>query len=302
MELLWLRYFKKLAEKEHLTHTAEQLYISPPSLSATISRLEDELGVQLFDRPGRGISLNNNGRTFLRYVNIALSALDEAKHELVSINESSVNHLLIGVTSPVRYQRGLFAFMKAYPDINLSQNAIDLPYFNNSESLQNYDFVLSASIDFNIGDFDNAVLYSDDVPMLAVPSSHPFSSLKEISLYDARNEVFIVTPKGSSSRLYFEDFFNIAQITPKGILECDYSMRKQMIINKYGIGLSTLTASLDDRSSEIKYIRVSKPLYRRSHKISWHLNRNHNKVATLFYNFILSYYENGINGLFEETD
>ena len=49
MELLQLYYFKVLAEREHLTRTAESLMIAAPSLSATISRLENELGVKLFD-------------------------------------------------------------------------------------------------------------------------------------------------------------------------------------------------------------------------------------------------------------
>ena len=297
MELLWLRYFKKLAETEHLNHTAEQLYVSPPSLSATISRLEKELGVQLFDRSGRGICLNDNGRTFLRYVNIALSAVDEAKHEFTNERESSDTHLSIGVTSPVRYQQALISFMKKYPEITLSHNLIDLPHFNSDELLHKLDFVLSASIDFSFGDCDSTVLYSDDVPMLAVYSSHPFSPLHEISLYQADKEVFIVTPKGTSSRIFFDNLFAIADIKQVSILECDYSMRRRMIIDKYGIGLSTLSTSIDDRYSEIKYIRVAEPHYRRSHVISWHLNRNSTKAATLFYNFILSYYEKGAVGL-----
>ena len=50
MELLQLRYFKAVAENESLTQTANKLFISPPSLSSTISRLEKELGTELFDR------------------------------------------------------------------------------------------------------------------------------------------------------------------------------------------------------------------------------------------------------------
>ncbi len=297
MELLWLRYFKKLAETEHLTHVAEQLCVSPPSLSATISRLEKELGVQLFDRSGRGMCLNSNGRTFLRYANIALSAVDAARHEFSNERESSDYHLSIGVTSPARYQQALLSFIKAYPDITLSHNVIDLPHFNSDELLQQYDFVLSASMDFDFGDCDSCVLYSDDVPMLAVYAAHPFSSLQEISLYKADREVFIVTPKGTSSRLFFDDFLAAANVTPIRILECDYSMRRRMIIDKYGIGLSTLSTAIDDAHSRIKYVRVSEPAYQRSHRLSWHLRRNSTKAAALFRDFLRSYYKDGVGGL-----
>ena len=293
MELLWLKYFKKLAESEHLTHVAEQLYISAPSLSATISKLEKELGVQLFDRTGRGLCLNNNGKMFLGYANTILDTIDEVKNKFKTANDISDNHLSIGVTSPSRYQRVLLSFLKDNPDISLSHCIIDLLHFN-SEDLLQYDFVLSASIDFNVGNSASTVIYSDDIPMLSVYASHPFSPLSEISLYQASKEVFIVTPKGTSARIYFDDLFSQAQIKPNIIFECDYSMRKKLIIDKFGIGLSTLSSSIDDGNSELKYIKITEPNYRRSHIITWHLKHNRSKAADLFYNYICSYYKSGI--------
>ena len=58
MELLQLKYFKCVAEASSLKTAAESLFISPPALSASISRLERELGVKLFDRTNRSITLN----------------------------------------------------------------------------------------------------------------------------------------------------------------------------------------------------------------------------------------------------
>lgn len=55
MELLQLQYFRKVAELEHMTRAAEELRIAQPALSKTISRLEEDLGVPLFDRNGRQI-------------------------------------------------------------------------------------------------------------------------------------------------------------------------------------------------------------------------------------------------------
>ena len=84
MKLLQLYYFKALAEREHLTATAAELYISPPSLSAAISRLETDLGVPLFDRVGRNIRLNDKGRQFYDHVKLALDELDKGFDELQS--------------------------------------------------------------------------------------------------------------------------------------------------------------------------------------------------------------------------
>ena len=61
MNLTNLSYFLKVAEKEHITQAAEELHITQPALSRAISNLEQELGVKLFEREGKNISLNENG-------------------------------------------------------------------------------------------------------------------------------------------------------------------------------------------------------------------------------------------------
>ena len=65
MDLLQLNYFRTVAHLEHMTHAADELVIAQPALSQTIARLENELGVPLFDRLGRRIRLNLFGKAFL---------------------------------------------------------------------------------------------------------------------------------------------------------------------------------------------------------------------------------------------
>ena len=59
-----MRCFLKVAELEHVSHAAAELGISQPNLSKTIRVLEQELGCKLFDRNGRGIRLNDNGKIY----------------------------------------------------------------------------------------------------------------------------------------------------------------------------------------------------------------------------------------------
>lgn len=82
MELMQLRYFVAVAQLQHLTRAAEQLRISQPALSKAISRLEEELGAELFDRSANRISLNSSGRLYLQYVSQALSMLDSGETAL----------------------------------------------------------------------------------------------------------------------------------------------------------------------------------------------------------------------------
>lgn len=80
MNLNQLYYFKKLAELEHYTQASKELFITQPSLSGSISSLEEELGVALFQRHGRNIKLSKYGREFYRYVCLSLSELEKGIH------------------------------------------------------------------------------------------------------------------------------------------------------------------------------------------------------------------------------
>ena len=82
MELIQLKYFKTVASIGKISEAAEALFISPSALSTSISRLEKELGVKLFDRTNNRILLNQQGQTFLKYVNQVFASLEAAKTEL----------------------------------------------------------------------------------------------------------------------------------------------------------------------------------------------------------------------------
>ena len=77
VNLSQLYYFKKLAELQHYTRAAKELYITQPTLSDAISSLEKELGLPLFQRDGRSIKLTPHGAEFYEYVRASLRQLDE---------------------------------------------------------------------------------------------------------------------------------------------------------------------------------------------------------------------------------
>lgn len=77
MNLPQLYYFRKLAQLQHYTKAAKELYITQPSLSDSISSLEQELGISLFQKEGRNVKLTKYGQEFYGYVNEALNQLDK---------------------------------------------------------------------------------------------------------------------------------------------------------------------------------------------------------------------------------
>lgn len=77
MNLSQLYYFRKLAELQHYTRAAKELFITQPTLSGSIASLEQELGISLFQKAGRNVELTKYGAEFLIYVNAALEQLDK---------------------------------------------------------------------------------------------------------------------------------------------------------------------------------------------------------------------------------
>lgn len=86
MELYQLKCFKAVAEKGSITKAADELFITQSALSRVIHRLENELEMQLFDRNGGKITLNEMGNLFLSHVFVALDEIDKGVEELMSFS------------------------------------------------------------------------------------------------------------------------------------------------------------------------------------------------------------------------
>lgn len=72
MDFQQLKYFQTLADIENFTRASIRLDLSQPALSRSISRLEEEIGVPLFERKSNGVELNRYGKIFLQHANQAL--------------------------------------------------------------------------------------------------------------------------------------------------------------------------------------------------------------------------------------
>lgn len=93
MDISSLKYFATVAETQHLTKASVMLNITQPGLSLAIQRIETEMGMKLFERDGRNVTLNEYGKIFLDGVNTMLSVFAETEarmRELKNIEESLV--------------------------------------------------------------------------------------------------------------------------------------------------------------------------------------------------------------------
>jgi LysR family nitrogen assimilation transcriptional regulator len=97
MELRELRYFKTVAELQNFSKAALQLRIAQPALSRQIRKLEDELGVELFIRHGRGVHLTESGEVLLISSQRLINQLRQMRDEVMCSAEVATGHVGIGV-------------------------------------------------------------------------------------------------------------------------------------------------------------------------------------------------------------
>lgn len=96
MELRVLRYFLTVVREENITRAAEVLHMTQPTLSRQLSQLEDELGVRLFQRGTRHITLTNEGLLLRRRAEEIVSLADKAERELIEQSELLEGEISLG--------------------------------------------------------------------------------------------------------------------------------------------------------------------------------------------------------------
>lgn|SRR5690625_204110 len=104
VELRQLEYFMAVAEELHFGRAAARLHISQPPLTVHIKRLEEELGVSLFDRTSRRVSLTSEGIRFRDLVGPILQDLDEAVEDIREIKAGRRGRVRVGFVSSASYE------------------------------------------------------------------------------------------------------------------------------------------------------------------------------------------------------
>ena len=123
MEVHQLRYFCAVAETGSFTRAAEREQIAQPSLSQQIMKLEEELGVRLFDRLGRTVRLTDLGQIFLPRARTILTELKAAKEEVVERQSTVSGPVCVGVIptiAPYFLPTRIAGFSRKYPEATIT--------------------------------------------------------------------------------------------------------------------------------------------------------------------------------------
>lgn len=189
VELYQLRYFESVARHQSMAKASEELHVSQPALSKAIKKLEGDLGVELFDRVGKRIFLNERGLCFRDSANRLLAYADQSVKSLRALDVVREGTVNVVVRGPQREAiMCTSAFMQAHPGICVSLDVQDT--FDKSNTVWEADVVfcqIGQPFDPSVG-----VPYAQCGLGLLVPSEHWLPAGEKVDLKALKDESFVL--------------------------------------------------------------------------------------------------------------
>ncbi|WP_129044727.1 LysR family transcriptional regulator [Companilactobacillus metriopterae] len=281
MELRILRYFITVASERNISHAAQVLSISQPSLSRQLNELESELGVKLFNRGSRQLTLTDQGQYFLSQSIQIINSVDETISN-IQTNSDYSGDLFIGAgESPTKkfITDILTEINSDYPKIKfhvISGNADTM-----NELLSNG--VLDFAIIFNPADktkYDYLQIKSTDKWGILMRKDDPLSSKKHISPSDIKKRPLIIS-RQRLVRDQLSEFFgeNIDNLNIVATYDLIYNAS---LMVESGLGLVIgFEGIINTASSNLQFVPLSGDFHSTS-SVVWIKNSTQSEIAKLF--------------------
>ena len=220
MSLRALRHFVVVAEELHMHRAAERLHIAQPALSQQIKQLEQRLGVVLFSRANRRLTLTAAGEAFWRKTRLALEMVDQAALDAQRTARGEQGRLHLGYVSSAMYDSklpGLLRELRAdWPGIELSLVHGDVQMLY--EAL--LDLRLDIAIRAPLASPPDALVVRPFVReklCLALYQQHPLAGVGALNLASLRadNWISLNDPQGTGLEQVFIDACRVAGFAPQ---------------------------------------------------------------------------------------
>lgn len=242
MDLTHLKYVVALAETANFSRAAELLYIAQPTLSQQIGSLEEELGVKLFERTTRQVSLTAVGEEFVKRAKVILGQVDElARYMEIQRREegSTLSVGLLSTLSHLNIPQYLNRFHTTYPDVH-----IELQVGWSSQLIHK---VLSGELDAAITNIflardiepdprlDIQTVLEDYIVVL-VSNECPLSRQKSVMLEELSHYPVIGLDKKTSIRMQMDQIFAEFSVPHKLVCTCqDMDSLVGMVCGNLGV-------------------------------------------------------------------
>ena len=294
MDLRRLEIFAKVAELGSFSRAAEALFLTQPTVSEHVRALEDELGVQLLDRLGRGTTPTRAGQLLLGYARRLLALAHEARQAIDQFQGRMSGQLIVGgSTIPGEYLLPVLIgrFKAKYPDISISLVI--------GSSREVTGWVEEGRVEVGVVGaratsraLDSRDLMPDELVVI-VPADHPWRSRTTVTLADIQGQPLILRERGSGTRQALELALgevglDLSAFRLAGEMGSTQAI-KQAVRAGIGISLISKRAVEDEcRASLLFCLEVQDLRIARAFSLVTHRDRTRSPLAQAFVDFVES--------------
>lgn len=215
MEIRQIRYFLSVAETEHLTRSAQALFVTQSTLSHGLRQLEEELGCRLFERVGRGLRLSQSGQAFQAYAGRALQELEAGRLAISRINGLQAGTLTVGVIPTFMdalVPAAVARFSALYPGVRVVIRDLRADLIE--------ELLLLGQLDAGIAfhptareDIEAEHLFSERLQLLVGPG-HPMVRRRSAAMRSLKGLPLCLLPRSFATRRLLDDCFREAGVQP----------------------------------------------------------------------------------------
>ncbi|WP_102694195.1 LysR family transcriptional regulator [Rummeliibacillus pycnus] len=293
MELRQLRYFVAVAEREHISEAAENLHVAQSAVSRQIANLEEELGIELFERVGRNVKLTPIGKTFLEHTIAALQAIDFAKKQVDEYLNPEKGTIKIGFPTSLAsflLPTVISAFKKEHPSVSFHLRQGSYRYLINAVKERELNLAFLGPVPARDEYINTKILFTENIAAL-VPDTHPLANKGDIQLTDLRNDGFVLFPKDFILNKVAVEACKSVGFTPKVSSEGeDMDALKGLVAAGIGVSLLPESAFYDATPRRTSKLTLVEPPFTRNVGIIFPINRELSPSEKTFLSFVSNFF------------
>ena len=289
MTIRQLEVFLAIAHAQSFSRAAERIHLSQPTLSEHMKELEEELGVPLFVRHSRSVSLTESGRVFEDYATRVVATLAAGRQAIAELDGLKRGSLVVGAsTTPGTYvlPARIAKFRDEYPGITVALRIANSRAVE--ERVRDGEVDLAVIGGHVLGPSERCVAAGIlDELQLIVPPNHP---VKDASLSPARlaRERLLIREEGSATRQATERALREAGVTFRPAMELDHTETiKRAVMAGLGVAFVSRYAVEDEvRSGRLRALPVQRMKIRRHFHVIHDERRPPSASARAFISFL----------------
>ena len=293
MEMHQLRYFVAVAQANSFSRAAKACFVSQPSLSQQIAKLEADVGQRLLDRLGRTVQLTDAGRQLLDSAQAILALVEDAERRLKDDGNLAGCRLTLGAIptiAPYLLPPVLKRFEQRHPGVETTLHEDVTRHLIEAVVGGELDLAVIA---LPVADerLDLEPLWTEPL-LLALPRKHRLGRKKQITMDDLREERFLLLTEMHCLGEQVLSYCRIHECQPRIVCRSAQIATMHALIEQ-GLGVTLLPemATRKQADKRVSYRRLVRPGPSRTITVIWRRHRYHSVAAMRFLDVLRAYGE-----------